>query len=71
LTGGSACGIEIDGDEGVGTVRRTRDVDCEIASIAETDEACQRLQTLPGVGPLAATAMVAAVGKRIGVPEKT
>jgi transposase len=38
------------------------DLDREIASIAEADDACQRLQTIPGVGPLAATAMVAAVG---------
>jgi transposase len=38
------------------------DVDREIAEIAKTNDACQRLQTVPGVGPLAATAMVAAVG---------
>lgn len=37
-------------------------IDGEIASIAKTNDACQRLQTVPGVGPLAATAMVAAVG---------
>lgn len=35
----------------------------EIASLAQQDTACQRLQTIPGVGPLVATAMVAAVGK--------
>lgn len=38
------------------------DLDREMASIAETDDACQRLQTVPGIGPLAATAMVAAIG---------
>ena len=38
------------------------ELDREIASIADTDDTCQRLQTVPGVGPLAATAMVAAVG---------
>jgi len=38
------------------------DVDNEILSIAKTNEACQRLQTVPGVGPLASTAMVAAIG---------
>jgi len=38
------------------------DIDCEIATIAQNDDACQRLQTVPGVGPLVETAMVAAVG---------
>jgi transposase len=37
-------------------------IDREITAIAASDDACQRLQTVPGVGPLAATAMVAAVG---------
>jgi transposase len=34
----------------------------EILSIAEAEDACRRLQTVPGIGPLAATAMVAAIG---------
>ncbi len=34
----------------------------QIERIAEQDAACQRLQQIPGVGPLVATAMVAAVG---------
>ena len=34
----------------------------EINHIAEADSACQRLLTVPGIGPLAATAIVAAVG---------
>jgi len=34
----------------------------EIARVAQSDPACQRLQTVPGVGPLAATAIVAAIG---------
>ena len=34
----------------------------EIEKIAEEDAACQRLQHIPGVGPLVATAMVAAIG---------
>jgi hypothetical protein len=38
------------------------DIDREIGTIAKTNDACQRLQTVPGVGPWAATAMVAAVG---------
>jgi transposase len=34
----------------------------EIERIADEDAACQRLQQIPGVGPLVATAMVAAIG---------
>jgi transposase len=34
----------------------------QIEGIAERDAVCQRLQQIPGVGPLIATAMVAAVG---------
>jgi len=33
-----------------------------IETIAQQDAACQKLQQIPGVGPLTATAMVAAVG---------
>jgi transposase len=38
------------------------EMDREIGVIAATDEACVRLQTVPGIGPLIATAVVAAVG---------
>jgi transposase len=38
------------------------EMDCEIGVIAATDQACVRLQTVPGIGPLIATAVVAAVG---------
>jgi transposase len=34
----------------------------EIKQIAEVDSTCRRLLTVPGIGPLAATAIVAAVG---------
>ncbi len=34
----------------------------EIDAIGEQDAACQRLRTIPGVGPLVATATVAAIG---------
>jgi len=34
----------------------------EINQITEADSTCQRLLTIPGIGPLAATAIVAAVG---------
>jgi transposase len=35
----------------------------EIELVAQADAACQRLQQIPGVGPLVATALVAAIGK--------
>jgi len=34
----------------------------EIGMLAETDHGCQRLQQIPGIGPLVATATVAAIG---------
>ena len=37
-------------------------MNCGMARIADQDAACQRLQQIPGVGPLVATAVVAAVG---------
>jgi transposase len=38
------------------------DVDQEIRTLAREDEACERLMQVPGIGPLTATALVAAVG---------
>jgi transposase len=42
--------------------KRVDDVTREIEQIARQDESCKRLQGVPGVGPLTASAMVAAVG---------
>lgn len=41
---------------------RIADYDKRVVQISRGDEACQRLQTIPGVGPVVATALVAAVG---------
>ena len=41
---------------------RVKVYDAQIGAIARTEPACRRLQTIPGIGPLTATAMVAAVG---------
>jgi transposase len=38
------------------------EADQEIRSLARNDEACERLMEVPGIGPLTATALVAAVG---------
>lgn len=38
------------------------DLDLELETIAESNEACRRLQSVPGIGPLASTAMVTAIG---------
>lgn len=41
---------------------RVAELDAEIAQIARSDETAQRLQSIPGMGPMTATALVAAVG---------
>lgn len=38
------------------------ELDRQIEAIAQQDAACRRLRTVPGVGPLVSTAMIAAVG---------
>jgi transposase len=40
--------------------------DQEIRSLAQDDEGCRRLMQVPGIGPLTATALVAAVGNGAG-----
>ena len=40
-----------------------KDYDRQVIELAETDEDCQRLQTIPGIGPLTATAIKMAMGK--------
>jgi transposase len=42
--------------------RRIEEVSREIELLATADEACQRLMTVPGIGPIIANAMVSAVG---------
>jgi transposase len=42
--------------------KQIEELDLGLGTIAKTDAACQRLLTVPGIGPLIATAMVAAVG---------
>jgi transposase len=39
-----------------------QEIDDEVATLAREDEACRRLTQVPGIGPLTATALVAAVG---------
>ena len=38
-------------------------VSADIESLVEQDEACQRVMTVPGVGPIISSALVAAIGK--------
>jgi transposase len=47
-------------DEGIAAVSD------EIESLAEQDEACQRVMTVPGVGPIISSAVVAAIGNGAG-----
>jgi transposase len=41
-------------------------VSAEIESLANQDEACQRVMTVPGVGPIISSAVVAAIGNGAG-----
>jgi transposase len=41
---------------------RLDEVTSEIETLARNDEACQRLMTVPGIGPIIASAMVATIG---------
>lgn len=49
-------------DEWSAVEQQIEDITGEIEGIAKHDETCQRLITVPGVGPLVATAILAAVG---------
>jgi len=42
--------------------QRIDEVTGEIETLADNDEACQRLMTVPGIGPIIASAMVATIG---------
>ena len=42
-----------------------------IASLVEKDPACERLMTVPGIGPIISSAMVAAIGTGDGKPSAT
>jgi transposase len=44
------------------TERRVEDLDARLAEQAQADEVCQRLMTVPGIGPITATALTATVG---------
>jgi transposase len=41
---------------------RLEDVSSEITALADQDAACKRLMTVPGIGPIISSAMVAAIG---------
>src|SRR5205809_6674767 len=41
-------------------------VSAEIEALAEQDDGCQRLMTVPGVGPIISSAVVAAIGNGAG-----
>jgi len=41
-------------------------VSTEIEALALQDDSCQRLMTVPGVGPIISSAMVAAIGNAAG-----
>jgi len=43
--------------------KRIGDLSGEIEEISRTEENCANIMTIPGIGPMISTAMVAAVGK--------
>ena len=45
------------------------DVTDEIEALAMADEACRRLMTIPGIGPIISSAMVAAIGEGAAFPK--
>ena len=45
---------------------RIATVSTEIEALAQQDDSCQRLMTVPGVGPIISSAMVAAIGNGAG-----
>jgi transposase len=45
---------------------RIEELDAIIQNTAEQNEACQRLTTIPGIGPVTATALIAAIGNGSG-----
>ena len=44
------------------TERRVEELDARLAKQAREDKVCQRLTTIPGIGPITATALTATVG---------
>jgi transposase len=44
------------------TERRIDELDAQLAEQAKRDETCRRLLTVPGIGPIVATALVATIG---------
>src|SRR5438876_5395236 len=45
---------------------RSGGVSAEVVALAEQDDGCQRLMTVPGVGPIISSAVVAAIGNGTG-----
>jgi len=49
-------------DEFLALEKRLAYYDEKLATIGQAHPACQRLQTIPGIGPVSATALIAAIG---------
>ena len=54
--------IEVSPGTCITSTQRIDEVTGEIETVAGNDEACQRLMTVPGIGPIIASAMVATIG---------
>src|SRR5215831_12327236 len=49
-------------DEFLAVEKRLAYYDEKLAAIGQAHPECQRLRTIPGIGPLSATALIAAIG---------
>ena len=47
---------------GGSSMRRIEPVTDEIETLAKSDDGCRRVMTVPGIGPIISSAMVAAIG---------
>src|SRR5262249_29260318 len=48
---------------------RIATVSADIEALAEQDGSCQRLMTVPGIGPIISSAVVAAIGNGAGIKQ--
>jgi len=48
--------------------QRIDELSSEIEELAKRDPACVRLMSVPGIGPIISSAMVAAIGRAMGFP---
>lgn len=61
LPGAARKALNLLADQLVDTKKKIEDLTADVASVAASDEAARRLQTIPGIGPITASALVASL----------